>query len=419
MRNVGRLEQTLFSATKVVGLIVRPLILLFFLRTDQDSLAQDFSLLLTATASSFIILNNQNYRVAYQLFLGSDRSSHGLRGRDVVRNYVVGTLVHILAFIGVASLVLWLWLDRGDLLVLAMILILIEKFFDDDQRILVYKKRYYQWMINFTLRIIAPAIALIIVSLATDIDDVSLYVMSATLGVAVYIYLIRRQFFRISYRLVKIEFKQGISISIRRYFSEFRNEFFVAQVWAFLAANAILIDRFFINISHENIFADYIFAVSVANTIQTFHNLGYITFQRPRLLQADAIVISSVFNRMNLLLPFVLFIIIFTLYLLSIMLEADLTPLSFEVILSLCGLYYMHAVSLPAKEMAFWRLRRNYLIAQECVLFTFPIVGYGLGFNSQLGIVLATLCGLVVRLGLLITMLKLAETRQKRFNLRL
>ena len=65
----AQIERTLFALSKIVGLVVRPLILLIFLRTGQPRLGEDFSLLLTATASSFIILNNQNFRVVYQYFL--------------------------------------------------------------------------------------------------------------------------------------------------------------------------------------------------------------------------------------------------------------------------------------------------------------------------------------------------------------
>lgn len=420
-RRIGpsRIERGLFSLTKIVGLVVRPLILLFFLRNGDATLAHDFSLLLTATASSFVILNNQNYRVAYQYFLDDSRSSqsHGLGGRDIFKSYIIGTLIHIAFFIWIAAAVLWFWIGRADLFLIATVLIIIEKYFDDDQRVLVYKQRYYQWIANFTLRIILPSLALICAVLIANVTRADTYVAAAVVGMGAYILRYQKKFVRVSLKCLKNEMKRGMFSATRRYFITYKNEFFIAQVWAFLTANAIIVDRFFVNLTHPQIFSEYIFAVNVANTVQTFHNLGYVSFRRPALMKPGTSAIRAEFALMNWLLPLGLTLCILASHFGADALGFTLSRLDTSLILAISLLYLIHAVSLVAKEIAFWRLKREVLLAQECIVFIFPIVTYLLGVTDPLAIVLSTCVGVIARLGLLVWLTHLAQSPDSRIHL--
>lgn len=413
------LERGLFSLTKIVGLVVRPLILLFFLRNGNSTLAHDFSLLLTATASSFIILNNQNYRVAYQYFLDDNRSSHshGLGGRDIFESYIVGTLIHIASFLWIAAMVLWFWIGRVDLFLMATILIVIEKYFDDDQRVLVYKQRYYQWIANFTMRIIVPSLALIGAVFLANVTSTETYVIAAATGMAAYVVYYQRKFVRISLNCLRRELKLGICHAMRRYFVRYKNELFISQVWAFLTANAIMVDRFFVNLAHPQIFSEYIFAVNVANTVQTFHNLGYVSFRRPALMKPETSAIKAEFSSMNWFLPLALTLLILAGHFSANALGFTLSRLDTSLILAISFLYLIHAVSLVAKEIAFWRLKRGALLAQECVVFLFPICTYLLGVTAPFAIVLSTCVGVIARLGLLVWLTHLAQAPDSKLRL--
>lgn len=420
MIRIRSLERSLFSLNRIAGLVIRPLILLFFLRNGYASLAHDFSLLLTASMSSFIILNNQSYRTAYRYFLDTSYTlPRGLGGRSILQKYVVGTLIHISAFIWIAGIVLWIWIERFDLFAIAVCLIVIEKYFDDDQRFLIYKKLYLKWTVNFTFRTIMPSLALIVGTLIAGTDRVNIYVIAAAMGMALYLAYFQRKFVVVSVKLVRRQIDTGMAGAVREYIIDYKNEFALAQIWAFLTANAIMIDRFLINEARPEIFSEYIFAVNVSNTILTFHNLGYVTFRRPELFKLDANILRSVFAPMNLILPVGLSLAILAAHILSDVMGWPLSTLPVPLILAITGLYLIHAISLPAKEMAFWRLRRGVLLAQECVLFVFPAGAYLLGLTDPLSIVLATIMGVAARFAVLVILMKLAEEKHDRFRLRI
>ena len=120
-------ERRLFMGSKIVGLVVRPSILLVLLRTGQTGAATDFALLLTSVASSFVFLNNQNYRAAYGYFLDTDACSHGLGGRSLLTRYISGTLLHVIMFIPFCIAFLWLWTDNAAVFFGASVLVVTEK----------------------------------------------------------------------------------------------------------------------------------------------------------------------------------------------------------------------------------------------------------------------------------------------------
>ncbi len=286
---------------------------------------------------------------------------------------------------------------------------MIEKYFDDDQRVLVYKRRYYQWILNFSLRVIVPSLALILAYTLFRVESASIYVAVALLSAGFYVGVFQRQFARLSIKSIAHDVRKGWPEFFRSYFIQYREELFIAQIWAFLTANVIIVDRFFINATNPLMFSEYIFAINVANTVQAFHNLGYVSFRRPELLKSSTSVIKAEFAPLNWLLPLALTSFVLVGCLAADALGYPLSQLDASLLVAISLLYFLHAVSLVAKEMAFWRLKRSVLLAQECVVFLFPISVYLLGYTDPLIIVLATCAGVFIRLVLLILLAHLAS----------
>lgn len=393
-------ERLLFMGSKIVGLVVRPLILLVLLQTGQTNAATDFALLLTSVASSFVFLNNQNYRAAYGYFLDTDAGSHGLGGRALLTRYMGGTLVHLIMFIPICIAFLWLWTDNAAVFLGASVLIITEKYFDDDQRVLVYKRQYYAWIANFFWRIIFPSSVFLIGLLAFGITHIGTYIVATVFGAGVYILTRRRQFFAL---MLKVAYHQVIKQPVQTvgtYLKDYKDEFALAQVWAVVSANVILIDRFMVNKAHHDSFAAYVLIANIANIIATFHNLGYVTFQRPLLLRPDTRAVGQIFAVQNWAIPLGLSVAVLGGYTVFGMAGFEITDLPLSIIGLLLVLYIFHAASLVPKEIAFWRLQRIVLLGCDLLTIAIPLLSFYVISQSITGIVLGTLCGLIIRVAL-------------------
>lgn len=393
-------ERRLFMGSKIIGLVVRPLILLVLLRTDQTDAATDFALLLTSVASSFVFLNNQNYRVAYGYFLDTDAGSHGLGGRSLLTRYMSGTLVHVIMFIPFCIAFLWLWTDDAVVFFGASVLIVTEKYFDDDQRVLVYKREYYAWIANFFWRIIFPSSVFLVGLLAFGITHIGTYIVATVFGAAVYILTRRRQFFAL---MLEVAYHQIIKQPVQTvgsYLKDYKNEFALAQLWAVVGANVILVDRFLVNKEHPDSFAAYVLIANIANIIATFHNLGYVTFQRPLLLRPDTRAIGQIFAMQNWAIPVGLSVAVLAGYIVLGVAGFKITDLPLSIIGLLLVLYIFHAASLVPKEIAFWRFKRIILLGCDLLTIAIPVLSFYVISQSIVGIILATLCGLTVRFSL-------------------
>ena len=331
---------------------------------------------------------------------------------------MTGTWIHLIAFLGVAAAVLWAWIGRWDLFVLAMAVIIFEKYFDDDQRVLVYKKLYYQWIMNFSARIIFPSIVLVVAVVIFGKNSVAYYVAAEAAGMTLYVLCYQTQFFRASYRVVRRAWRLSRFGMFRQYAGNYVKEYSIAQIWSFLTINCIMVDRFFVNMQSPSIFAEYIFAVNLANTIQTFHNLGYVSFLRPHLMKASTSGMSAQFAPMNFLVPLALTAVMLIVFHGSQAVGYPLSRLDAPLFWGVCGLYFLHAVSLVVKELAFWRLRRGVLLAQELVVYVFPVAAYLAGATSPSVYVMSALAGVAMRFGILILLVRRAEKPGSRLVIR-
>lgn len=394
-------ERALFMSSKILGLLMRPIILLLLLQFGYEVLARDFALILTAVASSFIFLNNQNYRLAYQHFFNAREDgrgrARGLRGRDILHDYAAGTVIHIALFLPICAFALWIWLGRADLLVYAIILVLTEKFYDDDQRALVYKRHYYAWTLNFALRVIWPSFVFLGMLLITGESFMAVYVAATIVGFAGYAVFQRRQFFRLLTAVVVRRLAAAPLAELRRYLYDYRREFMVAQVWAVVTTNVVMIDRFLINKASPEVFAHYILVVNIANILVTFHNLGYVSFRRPILLMAKTNALRELLALRNLFIPLVLAGLTLVAYVALDALGEPLTDISSWVVLAVTTLYLVHAWSLVPKELAFWRLRRGILLACDGATLILPVIVFLAGLQTPLFIAIATCTAVTLR----------------------
>lgn len=231
MLNYDR-EFLVFVGARLAGVVIRPLLLFLMLQLNQDELAANYALVISAAASSFLIFNNQNFRTLYEYFL-SPTKNRGLGGKQRFVKYIDEVVIHIFVFFALALLLIWIWVADYYLLIIVLLICFSERYFDDDQRILIYSKKYYQWSINFIFRTIIPGLFLLVM-VFLEISN-ALYFYTAAVGASLLSYLLifRRKFVSILLRWVNVKIRTrrvAIKPAIKQYYLDYRNEYFATQL---------------------------------------------------------------------------------------------------------------------------------------------------------------------------------------------
>jgi hypothetical protein len=360
-----------FFVCRVLGVVLRPLTLLAALNMTDGQFARDYALLITTLVSSFVIYGNQNHRAAYSYFLGDTVPRKGLGGVKTILQYLDGVCIHILLFAPLVGGVVWLWTEGLFLWVLIMPLVLMEKYYDDHQRALIYQRRYLDWSAHFLFRTILPSGAILAMVLIWDMGSVTLYTALCLGCFAVYFFAVSPKFTRVlclwGAKLVQDGWS-GLKRRAKTYLGSYMREYLGAQVFSIVAINILVVDRYFVNADFPNDFARYVFAVNVFTSLPLVHNIFYFTRIRPKLMDLDYPVVPTILSFQNLFAPLVLGILGIIAFPILNSLGWVEDPLCSRALAGLAAMYFLMAISLVPQEFVFWRTRREVLVASDLTL---------------------------------------------------
>lgn len=382
-----RYEFQIFTLTRIFGVGIRPLILYLCLVLPNPELGLDFALLISAVASGLLVLGNLNFRQIYDYVAGDADRRKGLGGRNLFFDYIEGTILHTVIFLPTAGLLCWVWTQSIELALLCVLLILLEKYFDDDQRIAIYQRRYFAWSINFVFRVVGPSLCLLVAMLIWQDRLLYVYIGSALIFFGLYVRMFRCQFaYLLGCWLSNFIRHPALWLpKIRGYAKNYRQEFALAQLWIFLGGNFILMDRFIISQLQPSTLAEYIFFSNLANLIPLLHGFLYFTKIRPQLVNVNGPILEPILSVHNWLLPVGL-VLAFPLGVYLVATLGLITPvLGYFTITGLGVICGLSAIMLVVSELAFWRLNRRWMTALELVAITFvgilSLWGYQFGFQ--------------------------------------
>lgn len=386
-----------FVLCRLLGVVLRPLTLLVALRLPDGDFARDYSLLLTAITSSFVIYGNQNHRQVYTYFIGDTARRKGLGGTRAVMRYLDGVGVHMALFAPLVAAVVWIWVEDLWIWALILPLVVIEKYYDDQQRVLIYQRRYGMWCRHFICRTILPSGAILAAVVIWGWGNIAFYAALCVAFWVLYAVWISPQFTRIVAAWARRVVMQGGRALIGRvttYLSEYVREYFGAQLFSILAVNLLILDRFFVKSDFTPQFAAYVFAVNVFAVVPLIHNMFHFTRIRPQLIDVNRPVMPTVLAPRNIGLPVVLVLGACASFpIMDRMSIVDL-PVPYPVLAGLALIYTLAAISFVLQEFVFWRVRRSWLVAMDAILFAaaFGLLGTGV---SDLAVIPFYMSGLL------------------------
>ena len=369
----ARHDYSWFVLARLAGVAARPLVFLVAFNTDKADFATEYALVMTAIASSYVIYANQNHRTLYNLFLDRSVPRKGLAGKDATLAYLDGVAIHMITFTPVVITLVWVWVEVTWLFLLTLPLVMIEKYYDDHQRSLIYKKAYRQWSLHFLFRLIVPNALLLIALMTLNEVGVVIYVALVSICFLIYFYIFDEAFSSILQQWLKRLLSQtwgGVILRVKIYFENYVTEYLGAQIFTILAINLLLVDRFFVKAGFNELFAQYIFAVNIIGMISVFHNIFHFTRIRNRLISQSCPVFSSVFSVRNIGIPILLACGALASFPIMEFLGLLDQTLDWSVLLGLAAVHIVSATSLILREFCFWRVRRHWL-----VLMDFLIIG--------------------------------------------
>lgn len=361
-----------FVTCRLLGVVLRPLTLLVALRLPDGDFVRDYALLLTAITSSFVIYGNQNHRHVYTYFIGNTALRKGLGGTRAVLGYLDGVGVHMTLFAPLVAAVVWIWV--GDLWMWALILplVVIEKYYDDQQRALIYQRRYGLWCKHFLCRTILPSGAILAAVVIWGWGSIIFYAALCVAFWVLFAVWISPQFTRIVAawaRRVALQGGRALIGRITTYLSGYVKEYFGAQLFSIFAVNLLIVDRFFVKSDFTPQFAAYVFAVNVFAAVPLLHNMFHFTRIRPQLIDVNWPVMRTVLTLRNIGLPIILVLGAFASFPILDRMSIVNLPVPYPVLAGLGVIYTLAAISFVLQEFVFWRVRRSWLVAMDATLF--------------------------------------------------
>lgn len=396
----SRNEYRWFVAARLAGVAVRPLVLLVALKLSNDGFATNYALVITAIMSCFVIYANQNHRDLYNFFLDRSSPRQGLGGKNAVHHYLDGVAIHIVVFTPAVMFLVWLWVETPWLFLLTIPLVMIEKYYDDHQRALIYKCAYSRWSRHFLFRLILPNTLVLIVIIGFGSVSVLLYSVATIVCFLTYLVYLDRTFLRVLNRwLTSLREPETPSILQRtkRYAKEYLSDYVGAQIFTILAINLMLIDRFFVRDAFSGTFAQYIFAVNIFGMISVFHNIFYFTRIRNKLISQSYPVFATVFSLRNIGTPTILALGALASFPIMQMLGLLDSTLDWDILLALAGVHFIAAITLVLKEFAFWRVKRHWLVLMDIVVISMISAALLISSQSLAAIPFIMAIGLLLR----------------------
>ena len=368
-------DLVIFMLARIFGVAVRPLSLLICATLGYDDFSDNWVLILTALASSFVLIGNDAHIDLYRHLF--NRQNNILATYVMTRLFVKNTITHILIFIIPAAAIFYLWTPNFALILLAVPMLLGEKFYDDYQRFSIFEKNYLRWSLIFCVRTIIPTSYIIIGALLNI--SLSLYAFIIIYLICFIVYFVgwKRRLLWLYIRLYRHKLRtiHELPRYVKIYFGLLgRNHLSLA-----IQANTMLLDRVII-LGTAIVFSHYIFFSMLFNMIAISHNILYFTQRRPTLIKHDTHPLKELFKAPNLLMP--LFFSIGSLAAAFIIIHVieGYKDFAWLIIIGMPFHYFILAISLVIEDYCYFRIDRLKLSAINIILYGIP-VGIFLGLS--------------------------------------
>lgn len=359
----ARRDFLLFTAARVVGIGIRPLILFLAATRGFADFSDAFALFATSVAGSFVVFSNEAHIQLYRAEFNGTKNI--MRLFLATRYFVINLISHVIWFSALGALLLYVWTGDVWLSAFGLLVLFAEKIYDEFQRYYTYQRAYIQWTIGFAFRYGLPGLAVLIpIGLGWE-PTLLLYIAAYVAACIVYLVIWERLTIAFYARLYARYWRGGRTLL--NYLGTYARDLYANQVWSFLTANFYLLDRMMVNQTDVSIGA-YVFFCNLFNLAVFAHTTLYYVNRRPELIGDDASLRHEFFRLQNILPPAVYVVGILVLSWMLTAYQPAYAEFGPTLIVGLAVYFFAQAISLVVLDFVFWRVKRQHLVLVDLAL---------------------------------------------------
>lgn len=286
-----RFEFSIFTTSRVLSLLSRPLFLLLLMSYGGGDLSADYALIITVVQFGLVFLNSEAHKDFYKRLLGSD-SSLKLTGKTRLR-YINYIRAHFQSFY--VLLFVFCFLMTEDLLFAFMLSLACcaEKMYDEFQRLCIYQKQYLLWSLICLVKFYFPILCFAAMLYISDQHQLFVYLfLMIYIGTILFLVLGLSEF-----RLKSISRFYSIKFYFKHYL--LKNRSLIA--YTLLVSNVLYLDRLVVSYQFNKHLDQYVLLCNICVILVVVYDYLYLTKKKPEYIELVKEPLRLVFNTKNLL----------------------------------------------------------------------------------------------------------------------
>lgn len=368
-----------FIAARIIGLAHKPLILYYFIYQEMLSSAAVISMVYLSLSSLLVLFSIPFHMEFYKVFFSSGGSF--LKARGLIKNYIASVFMQIMVVTPLVLILLILSVDELYLALLITLLLLVEKFYDEIQRFLLFSKNFIDWSNLFLIKTLVPVGLSVVTNYYFSVDLVVFYIIYSIVTGSIVVITTTPKFIKI----ITVSMLSNFKMKLPKYLLRLRERYFSRYIISICSRNILNLDKWLVNfMGNAGLFAELTFLSQLGNVITTGGNYMYVSNRRSDLLNASNNLSSLWIMGKVLIYTFILFL---GLYLtLHVMIYVGLVAIDYFSALLLFTLfmsYAIYAVTEPISEYLFWNKNAKLIIGTELVFYIFMVLGGYFIYNKN------------------------------------
>mgnify|MGYP006139125961 CR=1 FL=1 len=369
----------IFTVSRTLALLFKPFFIWLLLAKGLNDISIKVSIYFLITSSLMVFFNNEANVEFYKRKFDTNCSNY-LKAKAEYW-YYVNSILHILLFLSVTFIAIFLIGGLGlSISMILLLLLVLEKIIDEIQRDLQFEKKFIEWskatLIKFGIPILFVTL-LIFLGITHFLFEIYLLVVLLSMVYVILTNLEKRVLKKVVYLVIR---KKGLKLWIL-YLKNYMNVFVLRQVQAFLSKNIVLADRLIVKFINIELLPQITIIGQVASVGILFVDYFMISNRRKEYVVKKEIL--QIVGVKKIVTTFLVALFLSSIVMFVVSFNGQISLLKVGVI---SVFYYsLYAISQHFVQFNFWNRSRNILFLID-VLFFLLLLGLFTPLFSEVGL---------------------------------
>lgn len=359
-----------FIFARILGLLVKPLFLMYLLKNGMDDNAATLSQVFLLFGGVFVLYHVPVHFEYYKSNFEYNKSFLSIR--EEFNIYVTNIVHHVILFFPLVFVLSSLVVDTLYFSILISIYLIIEKIFDEIQRYLLFSKEFKKWSNNFLFKTVIPFI-LTLMYIQFEYSYPIVFFLIITIISLLLIIKKNIPYFILKYIYNKVLLTMTIK-KLHQYIYILKNKYFSKFILGISTSNVLNIDKWLASLLYtKTLLAELTLASQISNGISVAMNYATISNRRTELIKEENTLSSLLLGWKVPLISLVLFSMVIVLISSVDTITESIKELNFNMILFIVLSYSIYAITQPLSEYLFWNYKIKVLLFVDAIYFIIMI----------------------------------------------